>query len=219
LELDAGEVAEHDGGEMAAGAGAERGVIQFPGMRLGVVDQLLDRMKRRIRRHHQHVLRGRDQHDGVEVLDRIELLARLQRHVDGERLRAEMERIAVGRGLRRRRGADIAAGARTVLDDDVLPPRFGELLREDAPERVDGAAAGKCDQHAHGPVGIALRQCIRAPSRGENGGSDERNGPELKPHGPPRTPPFRANRSRAGVQRKRAYIIRCGKRSVARTEN
>src|SRR5262249_5588398 len=127
---------------------------------------------------------GRDQHDGVEVLDRIELLARLQRHVDGERLRAEMERIAVGRGLRRGRRADIAAGARAVLDDDVLPPRFGELLRENAPERVDGAAARTRDQQAHRPVGIALRPRIRAPSRDENGGSDERNGPELKPHGP-----------------------------------
>jgi len=141
-------------------------------------------VQRRVRRHHQHVLRGRDQHDGVEVLDRIELLARLQRYVDGKRLRAEMERIAVGRGLRRGRGADIAAGARTVLDDDVLPPRFGELLREDAPEHVDGAAARKRNEHVHGPVGIALRRCVRAPSRNENGGSDERNGPELKPHGP-----------------------------------
>src|SRR5262249_15442054 len=103
--------------------------------------------------------------------------------VDGERLRAEMERITVGRGLRRGRSADIAAGARTVLDDDVLPPRFGELLREDAPERVDGAAARKRDDHAHRPVGIALRPRVRAPSRGENSGSDERNGPDLKPHG------------------------------------
>src|SRR5262249_4082784 len=68
LELDTREVAEHDGGEMPAGAGPERGVIQFAGMRLGVVDQLLDRVKRRVRRHHQHVLRGRDQHEGSKSL-------------------------------------------------------------------------------------------------------------------------------------------------------
>src|SRR5262249_47549756 len=98
--------------------------------------------------------------------------------------------------LRRRRGADIAAGARAVLDDDVLPPRFGELLRQDAPERVDGAAARKRNQHAHGALGVALRQRIRAPSRDESGGSDELNGPELKPHGS--SPPFPGNRSRAG---------------------
>src|SRR6516165_1961316 len=33
---------------------------------------------------------------------------------------------------------------------------------------------------------------------------------------PPRTAPFRGHRSRAGVRRNRAYIIRCGKRSVER---
>src|SRR5262249_19536736 len=106
-----------------------------------------------------------------------------------------------GRGLRRRRGADIAAGARTVLDDDVLPPRLGELLREDAPERVDGAAARKRNDYAHRAVGIALRPCVRAPSRGENGGSDERNGPDLKPHGPSPDCVLRSNRSHAGAQK------------------
>jgi hypothetical protein len=161
LERDAGKFAEHDGGEVPAGAGAERGVVQFPGMRLGVIDQLLDRAKRRIRRHQQDVLGGGDQHDGIEVLDRVELRARLQRHVDRERLRAEMERVAVRRRLRRGGGADVAASARAVLDDDVLPPRLGELLGDDAAERVDGAAGGKRDQHAHGPLGIALRRCAR----------------------------------------------------------
>jgi hypothetical protein len=52
---------------------------------------------------------------------------------------------------------DIAAAARPVLDHDVLAPGFGQLLREDAPEGVDGAAGGERDHHAHGPVGIALR--------------------------------------------------------------
>src|SRR5262249_31942906 len=102
---------------------------------------------------------------------------------------------------------------------DVLPPCFGELLRENAPERVDGAAARKRDQQAHRPVGIALRRCVRAPSRDENGGSDERDGPELKPHGPPRTSHFHGNRSRAGVRSEQAYIIRWRKRSVERAAN
>src|SRR5262249_13668253 len=129
-----------------------------------------------------------------------------------------MERVAVGRGLRRGRGADIAAGPRTGLDHDVLPPRFGELLRKDAPERVDGAAARKRDDHAHRAVGIALRQCVRAPSRGENGGSDERNGPDLKPHGssPDSIVPCQLVSRRCSQG---AYIIRCTKRSVERSEN
>jgi hypothetical protein len=151
LELDAGKVAEQDGGEMPAGAGAERGVVQFAGMRLGVVDQFLHRPERRVRRYQQDILRGGDQHDGVEVFERIELLARLQRDVDAQRLRAEMQRIAVWRGLRRDPCADIAASARPVLDHDVL--------RQNAAQRVDGAAGGERNQNAHGTVGIALRRC------------------------------------------------------------
>jgi hypothetical protein len=112
--------------------------------------------------HQQDVLRRGDQHDRVEVLERIEFRARLQRHVDRERLRAEMERVAVGRRLRRRGGADVAAGAGAVLDDDVLPPRLGQLLRDDPAERVDGAAGGERDQHANRPLGIALRPCAGA---------------------------------------------------------
>ena len=142
LELDAGEVAEQDGGEMPAGAGAERGVVQFAGMRLGVVDQFLHRPERRVRRHQQDILRGGHQHDGVEVLERIELLARLQRDVDAQRLRAEMQRIAVRRGLRRHPAPILPPPPGRFSITTFWPQVSPSLLRQDAAQRVDGAAGG-----------------------------------------------------------------------------
>ncbi len=159
LKLDAGKVAEHDRGEMSAGARAKRGIIEFSGMRLGVVDQFLDRAKWRIRRYEQDILGGRHQHDRIEIRDRVEILARLQGHVHGEALRAEMQCVAVGCRFRRRRGADVPARTWTVLDDDVFPPRLGELLRENAAERVDRAAGRKRNHDAHGTLGIILPRC------------------------------------------------------------
>jgi hypothetical protein len=76
-----------------------------------------------------------------------------------ERLRTKVQRVAVGCGFRGGRGADIAAAARPVLDDDVLTPGLAELLRQDAAQRIDRTAGGERNQNAHGSVGIGLRRC------------------------------------------------------------
>ena len=96
-------------------------------MRLGVIDDVLDRMERRIRRHHQHILAGRHQNDRREIFDRIEFAAWRDGHVRRDELAAEADRVAVRRGLRRRRGADIAAGAGTIFDENRLAPRVESL--------------------------------------------------------------------------------------------
>ena len=132
-------------------------------MRLGVIDQLLDRTERRIGRHHHDVLGGRDPHDRLEVLERVEAFHRRERHVNRQHLPAEVERIAVRRRLRRGGGADIAAGAGAVLHEHRLAPGFAQLLRHDAAERIDGAAGGERDDDAHGAVGVGS---ARMPSHG-----------------------------------------------------
>ena len=166
LRLDAGEIGEHQRCQRGARAGTERARVQLSGMRPGIVDQVLDAAERRRRRHQQHVLRARHQHDGLEILDRIETLHRRQGHVHGQRLRAEMQRIAVRGGLRRRDGSDIAAAPAAVLHHDALAPGLGELLRDDAAERVDAAAGAEGDDDADGAIGIGLRRC--APVRSED---------------------------------------------------
>ena len=159
--LHAGKVAEQRGREMTARADAERSIVQLARMRPGVVDQFLDGAERRVGRHHEDVLRGRDPHDGLEVLDRIETLHRRERDVDRQHLSAEVKRIAVSRRLRRRRRTDIAAGAGTILHEHRLAPGLAQLLRDDTAERIDGAPGSECDDDADGSVGIGLRRCAR----------------------------------------------------------
>jgi hypothetical protein len=132
LELEAGKLAEHHRRQVAARSDAGRRVVELARMRLGVIDQLLHRLDRRICRHHQDVLGGGHQNDGIEILDRIEAPLRRDSHVDGKRLRTEMQRVPVGGRLRGRGGADIAAGPGPVLHHHRLPQAslsFCEMMR------------------------------------------------------------------------------------------
>ena len=56
--------------------------------------------------------------------------------------RHHQQRVAVGRGLGRHVGADAAAGARPVLDNDLLAQRLAELLGGHARQDV-GRLAGR----------------------------------------------------------------------------
>jgi len=53
------------------------------------------------------------------------------------------DRVAVGRGLGDRIGADIAARAGPVLDHDLLAEPVAQLLRQDARNDVCAAAGWK----------------------------------------------------------------------------
>src|SRR5262249_33782250 len=79
-----------------------------------------------------------------------------------------MERVTVGGCLRRRGGAEIAAGARPVLDHDLLAPELRELGGNDAPKGVERAAGRERDHHAHGFVRIGLRRRRLRCERGCN---------------------------------------------------
>ena len=75
-------------------------------------------------RHDEHVGRAADHRDGREVLYRVVgqlahgRIGAVRAHV------ADHQRIAVGRGARRRLRADDAAAAALVLDDDRLSQRL-----------------------------------------------------------------------------------------------
>jgi len=80
---------------------------------------------------------------GREILDRIVGQAGAETHRDRVRARGgKADGVAVRRRLGDRIGADIAAGARAVLDDNLLPEALAELLPHDARDDV-GAGAGK----------------------------------------------------------------------------
>src|SRR5262249_5911303 len=67
--------------------------------------------------------------------------------------------IAVGLALRRHGGADRAARARPVLDDERLPHLLREFRQQDARGDVVRTARGKRDDHAYGVGRISLGPC------------------------------------------------------------
>jgi hypothetical protein len=95
-------------------------------------------------RGHQHERNLGEQSNGGEVLDRIERhRCGVEMRIDREHAgRGDAERVSVGRGLRHLRHADIAAGARPILNHD----RLMQFLRNERLQRPNhdvGAAAGR----------------------------------------------------------------------------
>src|SRR5215472_4566327 len=81
-----------------------------------------------------------------------------KRYVERVRRMDEEERIAIrGRTHDRLRG-DITAGARPVLDDELLAEPLREPLADQASDDVGAAAGGKADDDADRPRRIGLRE-------------------------------------------------------------
>ncbi len=122
-------------------------------------DQLLDGrcVKRRV--NDKHIGRGGGKRHGREIAHRIEGHAREKARVDRERSRgAHQHRVAVGRRLRDDIGADVAAGARPVVDHHLLREAVAQFLRDRAGDDVGAAARRKRDDEADGLRGIGVRR-------------------------------------------------------------
>ena len=68
-------------------------------------------------------------------------------------------RVAVGRCFRCDPHADVAAGTRAIVHDDLLLQRFGHLVCDQAGDGVGGAARRKRHDEPHRAGGILLREC------------------------------------------------------------
>ena len=79
----------------------------------------------------EYIGAGRNDADRRETLHRIERLL-VEPWVDGVRHRYDEYRVTVGIGFRREIGADNAAGARAVIDKNLLAELFAELIGDDA---------------------------------------------------------------------------------------
>ncbi len=77
---------------------------------------------------------------------------------------AERERIAIGIGARGARRAGGATGTGDILDEELLPERARELVRDDAGGDVGRPAGGERHHDRHRARGIALR--LRAGNAG-----------------------------------------------------
>src|SRR5262249_19803389 len=79
------------------------------------------------------------------------------RGIDRGHRRDHEQRVAVGGCLHDRLGGDVAAGARPILDDELLAETLRKPLPDQPRDNVGGAAGGKSHQQAHRPRRIGLR--------------------------------------------------------------
>ena len=97
--------------------------------------------------------------DRIEALDGIVGRLAQASAAPKRRVGREQERVAVGRRLGRRLGADHAAGAAAVLDHELLAEGLGELVGPGTADRVRGAARrigqdelDRCARASSGPA-------------------------------------------------------------------
>ena len=124
---------------------------------LGVGDELGNRLGRNRWIHHHDVGHADDARDRRDVADEIEIELVVERRIDRVRRADQEKRVAVGRRAHDRLGGDIAAGARPVLDDELLAEPLRQPLTDQARDDVGRAAGGKADNDAHRPRRIGLR--------------------------------------------------------------
>ena len=134
-----------------------------PGLCLGERDQLLDVVHRQARIDRDDVRRG-DQHGNRrEGFQRI-VGQRVEPGIDRGRQRHDQERVAVLRRVGDDLGANHAAGAAAIVDDDLLAEPLAEMLRDDAGDDVVDAAGRKRHDQPHRPVRVILRRQPAAES-------------------------------------------------------
>ena len=124
---------------MAEAAVADRAVGDGVGLGLGRGDHVLEGLERLAGMGRHHVRRGADQQHRLEVLLGVERQV-LQERVDRVGVEHEHPVAAVGRRLRRLRGADAAGRARLVLDDDGGAEPLLQAGLHHARDRIDRAA-------------------------------------------------------------------------------
>lgn len=109
--------------------------------------------------HHQHVVPGGEQADRLEIAQQVVTRLAAQTGADGVRRGGHEQAVAVGRGARGLRRAEIAAGASAVVDDDLLPQSLGQPGRDESRQNIHAAARRRCHDHAHGFGRISLCPC------------------------------------------------------------
>jgi hypothetical protein len=165
------------GADVRDRADAGRRVVELAGVRLGVLDELGERVHRQVLVHDEHVRRLRGEGHGLETLDRIPLQVLEQRGIG--RVVAgvgEQEGVPVRLGTRHLAGGDVAAGATLVVDDDLLAEFLGQALGEQARGEVRRPARRGGHHQRHGPARVVLLGGRGRPDRHEQDRRGEDDG-------------------------------------------
>ena len=167
---------------------AAAGHVELAGMRLRVAHEVGHRGDagglRLCRVEHQHIGHAGDQRDRHEVLDRVVGQLRVQRLVDAVRAdRAHQQGVAVRCRLGHFGGAEVAAGAGLVVDDEGLAEGALQLRRQRAGQQVGGAAGRERHDDAHRlarPGGLRPRRSGQRQSGDKQGAAANGHGGVLE---------------------------------------
>jgi len=148
--------------------------IELAGICFGICLELLDILHRKRRLGGDDEGRFGDQHDRGKGLLRVERQVLVHQLVVRERpRRAEQYRVTVGGSFSDGCGADVAACAGAVVDDELLTKGVAEMLRERARQEVGPPAGGKRQDDGDGPRRPSLSKDDRW-CRPEAGRSDSK---------------------------------------------
>ena len=156
-DVDAGPILEHLDAQVGGGAEARRAVGELAGVRLGVVDHLLEGLGADGGMDDEpadEVADARHRHEALDGV--VGRLAQVRQDVE-RRVGRQQEGVAVGRRLGGGLGADHAAGTAAVLDDELLAEGLAQLFRPGPADQVGGAARRIGQDELDGLVGPALR--------------------------------------------------------------
>jgi hypothetical protein len=163
--VDAGHRFEHFGRDVRDRSDPARSEIEFPGIGLCIGDQFRNAVHRDRRIDLEHVGHAEDAGNGSEVMQEIEFQIPVKRGIGRIGGRREQERVAVGRRFRDEFGADVAAGARFIVEHERLAEFFRKPLRKHASDHVGRAARRKSKHDVDGPVRIIERERWLCASR------------------------------------------------------
>ena len=134
--VDTGCLPEELTGHVRAAADAGRTHVELAGTRLGMREELGQRLHRKLLRDDQHVRERCDLHHHREVLDRPERQFALQQRRREVRRADQRHGVAVGRGPGDDLAAKDAARAGPVVDHHLLAPGLEQACAQRASEEI-----------------------------------------------------------------------------------
>ena len=146
---------------MAGRADAARTHIDFARIDLGICDEVRDRLHRQRRIDYDDQRRTLDAGDRRNVAGEAEVEIVIERLVDNAGRAGQQKRVAIRRRMGHEAGADIGAGAATVLDDDLLIETLRHRLGHKPRDNVERAAGRDGNDETDRFVRIGVR--MRAP--------------------------------------------------------
>ena len=135
-----------------------RSIVKRARLRSGQVDEFPQRTRRQTRFDHQDLRRLRYRRNGDQVLESIERHVLINERIDDEIARGnEADRVTIRRRPGHEIKADVAAGARAILDGDGLAGVLLDLRRYLPGNQVGDSTCRKRHDHPDHAIWIRLR--------------------------------------------------------------